>query len=279
MLRPLWPDGRLAAVTITFDGAYEETLRCVVPVMTQSGAVATWFVVTGYVGGFLEGRAVADWLALVELTRAGMELGSHTVTHPCLRAPFPRELRVCVKDAAIALLRRGPAAVFEVADGLSRRAGVRRIVQEAVQAARVLESRISGCKVESFAYPHGRYDDRLIGALRACGFRSARTTDDGINGAQVDPFRLLTKVVDETTTLDVMSQWVEEAIAHRGWLIETYHLVADRPFARYRWRTERRLFEAHVADLVQRPVWVATQGEVIRYLQGNHHASQAVSDD
>jgi peptidoglycan/xylan/chitin deacetylase (PgdA/CDA1 family) len=66
-----WPGGARAAVSLTYDDAMASQLRYAVPVLERHGLKATFF---------LSGKNVAEFSPLA---KAGHELGSHTVTHPC----------------------------------------------------------------------------------------------------------------------------------------------------------------------------------------------------
>jgi peptidoglycan/xylan/chitin deacetylase (PgdA/CDA1 family) len=95
-----------------------------------------------------------SWDQLRALVRAGHEVGSHSVTHPIL--PL-------VDDAQ---LER------EVAGSKTR-----------------LEQEL-GVPCESFCYPNGDCDDRVVEAVRRAGYLRAVTTAWGPNARDVDPFRL-----------------------------------------------------------------------------------------
>jgi peptidoglycan/xylan/chitin deacetylase (PgdA/CDA1 family) len=71
--RPLPP----RSVILTFDDGKEDALRVVLPELERRGMRATFFVITGEVGqpGYL------TWEGVRKLAAAGMEIGSHTVTH------------------------------------------------------------------------------------------------------------------------------------------------------------------------------------------------------
>lgn len=84
---------------------------------------------------------------------AGWELGAHTISHPDLTTV----------DAA----------------GLERE----------VTGSRAAIERRFGVAVEFFCYPSGRYDERVIAAVKRAGYRGATTTDFGLATAG-DPFRL-----------------------------------------------------------------------------------------
>jgi peptidoglycan/xylan/chitin deacetylase (PgdA/CDA1 family) len=67
-------------VILTFDDGKEDALRLVLPALQKRGMRGTFFIITGMVGrdGYL------TWGDVRALARAGMEVGSHTVTHPRL---------------------------------------------------------------------------------------------------------------------------------------------------------------------------------------------------
>ena len=95
---------------------------------------------------------------VVQLHRAGMEIGGHTVHHPILR--------VLPDDEAEA----------EIAGGRDQ-------LQEMI-----------GAPVTVFAYPNGRpgqdYDERHVAMVRRMGFAGAVSTAPGVAVADTDPFQM-----------------------------------------------------------------------------------------
>jgi len=74
---------------LTFDDGYENFYEFAWPVLRQYGFSATVFVVTNDVGGLSQwdpGSAtpLMNWDKLCELARHGIEIGSHTASHPRL---------------------------------------------------------------------------------------------------------------------------------------------------------------------------------------------------
>jgi peptidoglycan/xylan/chitin deacetylase (PgdA/CDA1 family) len=47
-----------------------------------------------------------------------------------------------------------------------------------------------GVGVEYFSYPNGRYDERAIGQVKKAGYKMAFSMDDGLAGAETDPFKI-----------------------------------------------------------------------------------------
>lgn len=139
--------GRL--VGLTFDDGYEDFLHAAVPVLERLGFSATVFVVAGMLG------KVNTWehrdgprarLRLLgadgvrEVSKRGMEIGSHTITHPRLSDLDPEML------------------VREVSDS-------RQMLSEVVNAP-----------VEGFCYPYGNLNSYAVQAARRAGYAYACAT-------------------------------------------------------------------------------------------------------
>ncbi len=104
---------------------------------------------------------------IIEMSRMGMEIGSHTVTHPDLRR-------------------------------LSRA----RLLVELATSKKQLQ-RLIYQPVNSLAYPSGAYDQGVISAAIRSGYTSARTTDRGVFKGR-DPFRVpVIRIHPTTTTRDL----------------------------------------------------------------------------
>jgi peptidoglycan/xylan/chitin deacetylase (PgdA/CDA1 family) len=92
--------------------------------------------------------------AVRTLIRAGWEVDAHTFTHPDLTTVGEEQLR------------------HEVAD------------------SRAVLRRTYGVPVNFFCYPAGRYDARVITALRSAGYLAATTTEPGLASPAEPPFQL-----------------------------------------------------------------------------------------
>jgi peptidoglycan/xylan/chitin deacetylase (PgdA/CDA1 family) len=95
-----------------------------------------------------------NWGQAREMADAGVEIGSHTLTHPILTGLGDARLRE------------------EVAQSRDR-------IQNAL-----------GRKVETFCYPNGDYDLRTQREVAHAGYRLAVTTDVGLNNGRNDPLAL-----------------------------------------------------------------------------------------
>src|SRR5205814_186832 len=94
------------------------------------------------------------WDQASEMDAAGIQIGSHTATHPILTRVSDERLRLELSDS---------------------------------------RSRIEGmlCRdVDLFCYPNGDYDERVVRAVQTAGYRCAVTVEPGFNGIDSDPLRL-----------------------------------------------------------------------------------------
>jgi peptidoglycan/xylan/chitin deacetylase (PgdA/CDA1 family) len=140
-------------IGITFDDGYEDFLSAALPTLERLGFSATVFVVAGMLGKentwdhrgaprrrlrLLEANGVR------EISERGIEVGSHTVTHPRLPDLDPDTL------------------VHEVSD------------------SRQILSKIIGVPVEGFCYPYGDLDGPAVWAARRAGYFYAVGTKKSI---------------------------------------------------------------------------------------------------
>ena len=154
-LRPLGAaelaDGARRGVHVTFDDAYRDVLE-VVPLLQELNLPTTVFVSTAYAD---EGRPLAvpelaadaaalpaalatmNWDQLREVAERGVEIGSHTVSHPHLTGLTDAELE------------------RELADSRAR-----------------IEAEL-GRPVRLLAYPYGEHDARVQAAVQRAGYSAA----------------------------------------------------------------------------------------------------------
>jgi len=129
-------------VGLTFDDGYEDFLSAAVPTLEKLGFTATVFVLAGMLGkendwehrGRRTRRQLLQASGVCEVAERGMEVGSHTMTHPRLSGLDPEVL------------------VHEVSDS-------RRVLSD-----------ILGAPVEGFCYPYGDLDGAAIRAVRGAGY-------------------------------------------------------------------------------------------------------------
>ena len=139
---------------ITFDDGYASVYRHAFPVLRERGMTATVYVVAGHIDGINEW----DWTAgdrredlmtaaeIIEMSAAGFEIGSHTLTHPHLTDLNEEQLQ-----------------------------------RELIDSKHTLEDLI-GREVSSLSYPYGDYDDRVLAAAIVAGYKYAVSARLGTAG-------------------------------------------------------------------------------------------------
>jgi peptidoglycan/xylan/chitin deacetylase (PgdA/CDA1 family) len=149
-------------IFLTFDDGFRDVFDHALPVLREHGFRAVLFVVADLIGRTNEWQQRAgdrveplmDEAQVREWLAAGHDLGSHTLTHPFLT-------------------RLPPAAARE----------------EIAASKKKLEDRF-GRAIEDFCYPYGDWNEAVRELVAAAGYRSACTTQPGVNTPDVSPFAL-----------------------------------------------------------------------------------------
>jgi peptidoglycan/xylan/chitin deacetylase (PgdA/CDA1 family) len=127
---------------LTFDDGFADALEVAVPILVRHGIAATFYLNPGRLGDrheLVRGAAgrLLDAAGARALRAAGMELGSHAMTHADLRT---------LGDAELAAELGGSRAAIE---------------------------RLTGVPCRTIAYPFGLYDRRVAAAAAAAGYELA----------------------------------------------------------------------------------------------------------
>ena len=142
-------------VVFTFDDGYEDNFLEAAPVLREYGYTGAFYVPVDFIGAQqmdvrdaresnrIEHNRRMSWEQLRELLGEGMEIGSHTMSHPRLN---------------------------RVSSDQARR--------EIFDSKRELEGRL-GVEISSFCYPGGCYDQTHLALVEAAGYRSAATASPG----------------------------------------------------------------------------------------------------
>lgn len=154
------PSGR--RIVLTFDDAYVNVLRFGLRPMADNGFKAIQFVVAARIGKHNDwdvslGEApepLMDKAQLEGWIAAGHDIGSHTLTHPYLT-------RVSRAEA-----------------------------QEEIVASRKRLEDLFGRRIEHFCYPFGDWNEPVRDLVIAAGYKTACTTDTGLNCAGDSLFTL-----------------------------------------------------------------------------------------
>jgi peptidoglycan/xylan/chitin deacetylase (PgdA/CDA1 family) len=139
-----------AGVALTFDDGFENFATIVWPILRDRNLPASVYVATDWVGrdnawdpadARIPRMSLMDWPTLADLAREGLEVGSHTRSHPRLPS---------LSDA-----------------DLDRELG---------EARETITARL-GREVMGLAYPYGDYDARVATATQRAGYEYALTTE------------------------------------------------------------------------------------------------------
>jgi GT2 family glycosyltransferase/peptidoglycan/xylan/chitin deacetylase (PgdA/CDA1 family) len=150
------------ATLVTFDDAYADLVPAAIEVLGQRGIPAVVFAVSGQVGGSnawdhhlgAGELRLLDAAGLQTLREAGIEIGSHTVSHPQLTKVPDEVVEAELRDSADQLERAGLP------------------------------------RPRSLAYPHGEWNPPIAGAAAEAGYAAAFTIDHGKVSEGADPFAL-----------------------------------------------------------------------------------------
>jgi len=162
------------SVCVTIDDGCETDLLVAAPLLKELGFGATSYITVAFLGQ----SGYLSHAQVRSLSALGVEIGCHSLTHPYLPD---------VDDA--------------------------RLHEETAQAKDRLEQ-IAGGPVEHFSCPGGRWDRRVLTAVKAAKFRTMATSRTGMNFADSDRFGLARVAVLQRAS----EQSVIEACSGRGLL-------------------------------------------------------------
>ena len=139
-------------IIISFDDGWVSQYREAFPLLQRYGLTATFFVYTEKIG---QHANFFTWDQLREMAAAGMEIGSHTLTHP----------------------------------NLNRISDIAELKRQIAESKLVLEEQLDQ-PVTALAYPYGLYNDRVVAMVQAAGYTTARGVSFGTTHAAADRFTL-----------------------------------------------------------------------------------------
>lgn len=269
-----------AFISITFDGCYKETIKNVMPILNQYNVPATFYVVTQSIGEKLENREVINHKELVEMAKdRKVEIGSHSVTHSLLWVGLFNELlqrlsgQLQIKNFPYLIkkmsLQRFKNITNDIESIKTQDIGVDDFIQEAIDSKKILEKLLQK-NIDSFAYPGGRFNNKVKETLQKIGYTSARTTLPGINTIPIKDFFMLKSAVwTNKNSIQDGKQWIEEAQNKKGWLIETFHLVSDKTnlLQEYSFSVHTDTFREHLKYILEKKITVATQFNLVSRLR------------
>ena len=143
---------------ITIDDGYDSGYTTARPILKKFGYPWTAFVYTKYISS--GGRSMT-WEQLAELRDEGVEIGSHTISHIALNSNKGK-----TPEAYDAWLR-----------------------EEIAGSKKLLEQKL-GIKCSTFAYPEGKYNNRVLDIVKEAGYEVAFSTFGQRITHGAPPFRI-----------------------------------------------------------------------------------------
>lgn len=156
-LESMAPDSKLTAsrVIFSFDDGYEDNYVEALPVIKEFGYSAIFYIPYEHIGkrdmfprdikesNRLEHNRIMDWEQVKNIHKAGMEIGSHTLTHNDLTRMSDTQAK-----------------------------------KEIFESKTKLEEKL-GDKITSFCYPGGYFNEKHVNWTEEAGYSSACTTITG----------------------------------------------------------------------------------------------------
>lgn len=233
-----WPEGKRAAVSLTFDDARPSQVDAGVPILNEYGLRATFYVSPQRVPERLDAWKLA--------AAAGHEIGNHSIRHPCTgNFPWSRDK---------ALEEYTPAQMGRELD-----------------QANVEIEKLLGIRAVTFAYPCGQKfvgrgkNARSYVPVVAERFAAGRGwRDESLNDpAFCDPAQLMAMEFDGLT-FEQLKTLVDTAVEQGGWLVLAGHEIAAQGRQTTRVDTLKAFCE-YACD-PQNGLWVDTVANVAAYI-------------
>jgi peptidoglycan/xylan/chitin deacetylase (PgdA/CDA1 family) len=182
-----------ALVSITADDGFDNYYTNALPILQKYNLPSTAYVISGYIDATSDGYL--SLAHLKALQAAGVEIGSHSVTHPNLST-----LNATQQD------------------------------NELKNSQATLQKDL-GVPIADYAAPYGAYNQQIV-TDAAKYYQTYRGVQSGYNAINnFDPLNLRVQDITSSTTLADVQGWLAEAAATNTWLILVYHQVNPSPSA------------------------------------------------
>jgi peptidoglycan/xylan/chitin deacetylase (PgdA/CDA1 family) len=152
-------------IILSFDDGWADQFTYALPVLTKYNYPATFFVFTNAINrpGFL------TWNELHQMTRAGMDIGGHSRSHPYLTTITSTST----------------------------------LWGEIAESKQLLEQKL-GVLINEFAYPFGLYNSSIVSLVKEAGYKSAR--GDYYRGKQSKDHLFDLRAMNAPTTTALFAQ-------------------------------------------------------------------------
>jgi len=245
-----WPEGKRAAVSLSFDDARLSQIDRAMPILDARGVKATFYVSPGALGERLDG-----WQAAVT---NGHEIANHTMTHPC-SGNFIWSRQRALEDYTLEQMER-----------------------ELLDANAAIEEAL-GVTPTTFAYPCGQKSvGRGSGVasyvpLVAEHFLVGRGAFSEIhNDPAFCDLAQITGIDGDDEPFEILKQRLDAAAADGGWLVLFGHEIGDGG---------RQVTHADALDALCRyatdpanGIWIDTVAAIGRYVDARQSFPQPPSE-
>lgn len=155
-------------VVLTFDDGHKSHYTEVYPLLKKYGFKGTFFIYTGVIAAKSEKQLT--WNELREMREHGMDIQSHTKSHPYLTRILKNE---------------------------NEQAYQKRLIRELQESKLIIEEQLQQ-KVELLAYPYGWFNQAIENLAVQAGYRGIFTVNWGVNLPTDNPSRLKRRVMENT---------------------------------------------------------------------------------
>ncbi|NRB46861.1 MAG: polysaccharide deacetylase family protein [Saprospiraceae bacterium] len=235
-----WPEGKMMALSLTFDDARESHPTVGLPLFEELDAQATFYVLPSAMQKYQ-----TEWKAMVA---AGHELGNHSLLHPC-SGNFPWARNRALENYNLTAMRA-----------------------ELLEASKQIEE-MTGVRPASFAYPCGQTfvgrgpQTKSYVPLIADLFMTGR---DWLNEAPNSPVyadlsQLQAFSMDGKDFKEDIKPILKRAANDEDWVILAGHEIGEEGFQTTKVEMLRELME-YVHD-PQYGIWIAPVGEIAQYVE------------
>lgn len=158
-------------VVITIDDGDISSYNIAFKIAKENKIHFTFCIYTGRIG---KNKNSVSWEQLKEMAEAGMEIVSHSKTHPHLTPP--------VKKTSWKTLPE------------------QEVKKELEESKSILENKLNK-KIKYFTYPYGLYNENVEKLAVLAGYDGMLTLDWGVNRTSTNPLRLKRKMLTSAATL------------------------------------------------------------------------------
>lgn len=157
-------------VVLTFDDGHKSHYTNVYPLLIKYGFKGTFFIYTNIIAA--KSEKLLTWDELREMRQNGMDIQSHTKSHPFLTQTLKNETEAAYQ---------------------------KRLIREIQGSKQIIEEQLEQ-KVELLAYPYGWFNQAIENLAVQAGYRGLFTVNWGLNLPGDNCFRLKRRVMENNMT-------------------------------------------------------------------------------